>query len=230
MDRLLERRRVPAIRTRSSRRPGSRRARTTRPSSSRVCFKRSSTSRRISISAAIPAATDESDGAGGSVRYGRAEEDLPMRATALIAPVPEAACMSLSRWNRQLGIYAYSSTTIEGVATDVWTLCAVTFGESTRRARSRPCTAARWSCRPTPSSSSVTSHRAGERVIVDGSALDAATAYHVRGIRPRAARHRQYVDVQQLDRNKIDPTALLLDGASSPTAPTFSPESVRERD
>jgi hypothetical protein len=33
-----------------------------------------------------PAATDESDGAGGSVRYGRAEEDLPLRTKALIAP------------------------------------------------------------------------------------------------------------------------------------------------
>lgn len=33
-----------------------------------------------------PAATDESDGAGGSVRYGRAEEDIPMRAAAIIAP------------------------------------------------------------------------------------------------------------------------------------------------
>jgi hypothetical protein len=32
-----------------------------------------------------PAATDENDGAGGSVRYGRAEEDLPIRATAVIA-------------------------------------------------------------------------------------------------------------------------------------------------
>jgi hypothetical protein len=33
-----------------------------------------------------PAATDENDGAGGSIRYGRTEETIPARAIALLAP------------------------------------------------------------------------------------------------------------------------------------------------
>jgi hypothetical protein len=122
--------------------------------------------------------------------------------------------MSLSRWNRTLGIYAYSSTTIEGVATDVWTLCAVTFGEvnATRAKQAVHGGAMELQTDAVVELSDDVTVPANA-VIVDGSALDAATAYHVRGIRPRAAHHRQYIDVQQLDRNKIDPTALLLDGS-----------------
>lgn len=122
--------------------------------------------------------------------------------------------MSLSAWNRQLGVYAYSSLTIEGVATDVWTLVDITFGrvDATRARQAVHGGAMELQTDAIVELSDEVTVPANA-VIVDGSALDAATAYHVRGIRPRPARHRQYIDVQQLDRNKIDPSALLLDGS-----------------
>lgn len=122
--------------------------------------------------------------------------------------------MSLSRWNRQLGIYAYSSVTIEGVATDVWTLAAVTFGR-VDATRARQAVAAGMAETVTDAVVELSSEISvpANSVIVDGSSLDAATAYHVRGRRVRRDARCQYVDTQQLDRNKIDPSALLLDGS-----------------
>lgn len=122
--------------------------------------------------------------------------------------------MSLSRWNRQLGVYAYSSLTIEGVATDVWTLTAVTFGRvDAKRARQAVLGGAMELQTDAVVELSDEITVPANAVVVDGSSLVAATAYHVRGIRPRRDQHRQFVDVQQLDRNKIDPSALLLDGS-----------------
>lgn len=122
--------------------------------------------------------------------------------------------MSLSRWNKSLGLYAYSSTTTEGVATDVWTLAATTFGRvDAKRAQQTVLGGATETQIDAVVELSDQVTVPANSVIVDGSSLNAATAYRVRGVRPRPDQRRQYVDVQQIDRERVDAAALLLDGS-----------------
>jgi hypothetical protein len=122
--------------------------------------------------------------------------------------------MSLSRWNKYLGLYAYSSSVTEGVATDVWTLSASTFGRvDAVRARQSVLGGATETQIDGVVELSSFVNVPPNGIIVDGSALDAATAYRVRGVRPRPDRRCQYVDVEQIDRERIDAAALLLDGS-----------------
>jgi hypothetical protein len=131
--------------------------------------------------------------------------------------------MSISRRNRRLAIYAYSSTTVEGVATDVWTLLGIAWGRvDAVRARQAVMGGATETQITAVAEFADTVSVPANAIIVDGRAMGspgpsvdpaAAThAYFVRGVRMRRDQRTQWVDVEQVDRNRTDAAALYLDG------------------
>lgn len=122
--------------------------------------------------------------------------------------------MSLSRRTRRLGLYVYSSTTREGVATDVWTLAGTWWGRIDAASGQQLVRAGM-----TETVIDAIAQLSDEvtvpanAVLVDGTSYAAAAAYHVRAVRIRKDQRIQYVGVQQLGRDRVDAAALLLDGS-----------------
>lgn len=121
--------------------------------------------------------------------------------------------MSISRRTQYLGIYAYSDTGTEGVPVDTWTFQEAAWGrvDDTKGQQVQH--------------GGVTESRVdaviqfdeyadipANCIVVDGSSIDAATAYHVRAVTPRQLMRVQLAYAERIDRNKIDPSALILDG------------------
>jgi head-tail adaptor len=122
--------------------------------------------------------------------------------------------MSISRRTSWLGIYAYSDTGVEGMPVDTWTLAGTWWGRiDDYRGRQRSNAGANESQVDAVIQFADEVTVPANAIIVDGSSITAATAYKVAYSLPRQLRRVALAYCSRVDRNKLDPAALLLNGA-----------------
>lgn len=122
--------------------------------------------------------------------------------------------MSFSRRTQRLGIYAYSDTGVEGVPADTWTLTGTFWGRiDDLRARQTVMQGATQHTVDSVIQFGDEVSVPANAIVVNGSSLNAATAYQVRGLVPRELARVTLAYAERIDRNVIDPAALLLNGA-----------------
>ncbi|HTE48259.1 MAG TPA: hypothetical protein VK636_23640 [Gemmatimonadaceae bacterium] len=122
--------------------------------------------------------------------------------------------MSISRRTRYLGIYSYSDTGTEGVPVDTWTFDAAHWGR-VDDVRGKQVLRAGGAEVQVDAELEFSDEAVipANCIVVDGTRVDAATAYHVRYLLPKSMHRLKLVYAQRIDRNKIDASKLLLDGS-----------------